>query len=152
MRRELGGYTGAEHQLGITAVYALLSDALLKRRELALASEFISKGLATAERTSERIFDGELLRLQAQALVAEGAVGAAADAQVVLDKALATARGQYARLLELRAARDLADLWRDQGKHDEARRLLAPIYGWFTEGFDTRDLKQAKTLIEALAS
>jgi predicted ATPase len=61
------------------------------------------------------------------------------------------AREQGAKSFELRAATSLARLWRDQGKHTEARDLLAPIYGWFTEGFDTRDLKEAKALLEELA-
>jgi predicted ATPase len=58
----------------------------------------------------------------------------------------------HRRLLELRAATSLARLWRDQGKHPEARGLLAPVYGWFTEGFDTRDLKEAKALLGELAT
>ncbi len=61
------------------------------------------------------------------------------------------ARGQRAKSLELRAATSLARLWRDQGKRTEARGLLAPIYGWFTEGFDTADLKEAKALTEELS-
>ena len=60
------------------------------------------------------------------------------------------ARAQEARSLELRAARDMARLWRDQGKREEARELLAPVYGWFTEGFDTLDLKEAKALLDEL--
>jgi predicted ATPase len=66
--------------------------------------------------------------------------------------ALAVARRQSAKFWELRAALDLARLWRDQGKRYEARDLLAPVYGWFTEGFDTRDLKEAKALLEELAA
>ncbi len=61
-------------------------------------------------------------------------------------------RQQQAKYRELRAAMSMARLWRDQGKRDEARELLAPVYGWFTEGFETRDLKEAKTLLEELAS
>ena len=60
--------------------------------------------------------------------------------------------GQRARLLELRASMSLARLWRDQGKVLQARELLAPVYGWFTEGFDTTDLKEAKALLEELSS
>ena len=67
-------------------------------------------------------------------------------------QALEVARAQGARLLELRAALSLARLWRDQGKVAQARELLAPVYGWFTEGFDTRDLKEAKALLEELAA
>jgi predicted ATPase len=66
-------------------------------------------------------------------------------------EALAVARRQQARSLELRAATSLARLWRDQGKRDEAHDLLAPIYGWFTDGFDTRDLKEAKALLDELS-
>ena len=73
------------------------------------------------------------------------------DAETCLERALAAARLQSARLLELRAAVSLARLWRDQGERAKARDLLSPIYNWFTEGFDTRDLKDAKALLDELA-
>jgi len=66
--------------------------------------------------------------------------------------ALSVALKQQAKSFELRAAMSLARLWRDQGKTADARELLAPVYGWFSEGFDTRDLKEAKALLEELAS
>jgi predicted ATPase len=66
--------------------------------------------------------------------------------------ALDVARRQSAKFWELRVANDLARLWRDQGKREEARELLAPVYGWFTEGFDTLDLKEGKALLEELAA
>ena len=72
--------------------------------------------------------------------------------QKYFERALAVARQQQAKSWELRAAMSLARLWRDQGKVQQARELLAPVYGWFTEGFDTRDLKEAKALLEGLAS
>jgi predicted ATPase len=65
-------------------------------------------------------------------------------------RAIEVARSQQTRTFELRAAMSLARLWRDQGKPQQARDLLAPVYGWFTEGFDTRDLKEAKALLEEL--
>jgi predicted ATPase len=68
------------------------------------------------------------------------------------ERALAVARKQQAKSWELRTAMSMARLWRDQGKPDEARELLAPVYGWFTEGFDTLDLKEAKALLDELAS
>jgi predicted ATPase len=71
---------------------------------------------------------------------------------VYFEGALAVARKQQAQSWELRAAKSMARLWRDQGKRDEARELLAPIYGWFTEGFDTLDLKEAKALLDELSS
>jgi predicted ATPase len=67
------------------------------------------------------------------------------------ERALAVARQQQAKSWELRASMSLARLWRDQGKVQQARELLAPVYGWFTEGFDTRDLKEAKALLQELA-
>jgi predicted ATPase len=71
-------------------------------------------------------------------------------AEASLRRALEVAELQCAKGWELRAATSLARLWHDQGKRDEARDLLAPVYGWFTEGFDTRDLKEAKALLEEL--
>jgi predicted ATPase len=72
-------------------------------------------------------------------------------AEAYFDHALAVARQQQAKSWELRAAMSMARLWRDQGKRAEARDLLAPVYAWFTEGFDTLDLKEAKALLEELA-
>jgi predicted ATPase len=73
-------------------------------------------------------------------------------AETHFDRALAVARQQQAKSWELRAAMSLARLWRDQGKVQQARELLAPVYGWFTEGFDTRDLKDANALLDELTS
>ena len=75
----------------------------------------------------------------------------AAKAEAYLEQALTVARRQQAKSWELRAAMSMARLWRDQGKPQQARELLAPVYGWFTEGFDTRDLKEAKALLDALS-
>jgi predicted ATPase len=71
-------------------------------------------------------------------------------AEADFERALSVARQQHAKSFELRAAMSLARLWRSQGKVQQARELLAPAYGWFTEGFDTRDLKEAKALLEEL--
>jgi predicted ATPase len=73
-----------------------------------------------------------------------------AKAEAYFERALAVAREQQAKSWELRAAMGLARLWRDEGKRQQARDLLAPVYGWFTEGFDTLDLKEAKALLEQL--
>jgi predicted ATPase len=73
-----------------------------------------------------------------------------AEAEACFQQALAVARRQQAKSLELQAAMSLSRLWQRQGKRAEARELLAPIYGWFTEGFDTADLQEAKALLEAL--
>jgi predicted ATPase len=75
-----------------------------------------------------------------------------AKAEAYFDRALAAARQQQAKSRELRAAMSMARLWRDQGKRTEARDLLAPVYDWFTEGFDTLDLKEANKLLDELSS
>jgi predicted ATPase len=76
----------------------------------------------------------------------------AVKAEACFEQALAVARQQQAKSWELRAAMSMARLWRDQGKPQQARELLVPIYGWFTEGFDTRDLKEAKALLDELTA
>jgi predicted ATPase len=82
--------------------------------------------------------------------VADRAQHFASEAEVYFGHALAIARAQQAKSWELRAAMSMARLWRDQGKRQQAHHLLAPVYGWFTEGFDTLDLKDAKSLLEQL--
>ena len=100
-------------------------------------------------RTEVRLFEAEFHRIEGELRSVAGEPGAGAEA--CFAAALAVARGQEARSFELRAATGLARLWRDQGKRTEARDLLAPIYGWFTEGFDTADLKDAKALLDEMA-
>jgi predicted ATPase len=124
-----------------------LCPAFLSSHNCEAALELIEEGLATTSRNSERIFESELYRLKARALLVRGAPDAEADAQSLLDQALRTARSQHAKALELRAALDTAQLWIDQGRREDALGLLAPVYAWFSEGFDTKDLKQAKALL-----
>jgi predicted ATPase len=93
--------------------------------------------------------DPELLRLKGELLIALDP-GAKADAEVAFCQAIDIAQRQSSKSWELRAATSMARLWRDQGKRGEARELLAPVYGWFTEGFDTLDLKKAGALLEQL--
>jgi class 3 adenylate cyclase/tetratricopeptide (TPR) repeat protein len=141
-------YRGAGYQLGITAVDVLWCPALLLRHQPEVALEVIEQGLATASHNSERIFEAELYRLKARVLLARDPAAAASAAQPLLKQALGIAKSQRARSLELRAAKDLAALWIDQGRRDEARDLLAPIHAWFKEGFETQDLGEAKALLD----
>jgi predicted ATPase/class 3 adenylate cyclase len=150
IRAALDEYRGAGYQLGITGLYVLLCPALLSSHKYEAALDLIEQGLATANRNSERIFEAELYRLKARALLVRGAPEARIEAQSLLDQALTTARSQHAKALELRATKDLAALWIDQGRRQEALDFLAPIYAWFTEGFDTQDLKVAKALLDQL--
>ncbi|MCA6104937.1 adenylate/guanylate cyclase domain-containing protein [Bradyrhizobium australafricanum] len=143
-------YRNAGYQLGITALYVLLSPALLSSRQREATLELIEQGLATTSRNSERIFEAELYRLKARVLLFDDVPGTCAEAQSLFERALTTARSQHAKALELRVAVDLGALWIDQGRRNEALDLLAPIYAWFAEGFETQDLKQAKALLDQL--
>jgi len=112
------------------------------------ALTLVSEALQIVKRTGERWFLAELNRHKGQLLLRQRHTE---GAEKLYSKALDIAKEQEAKLWELRAAVSLARLRRDQGHRDEARDLLAPVYGWFTEGFDTPDLKEAKALLDELS-
>jgi predicted ATPase len=107
----------------------------------------VDDALVIVERTGERWFEAELNRHKGELLLRQGHSEAAEE---VYRKALRIAEEQEAKLWELRAAASLARLRRDQGHHTAARNLLGRVYGWFTEGFDTPDLREAKALLDTL--
>ena len=111
----------------------------------------VSEAKTATETTKERWCESDIHRIAGDIamLLPKPDV---AEAEACFERALAIARAQQARSWELRAAMSMARLWRDQGRRAEAHDLLAPIYGWFTEGFNTRDLKEAKALLRTLAS
>ena len=113
------------------------------------AFTLLAEALQTIQRTGERWFAAELNRHKGQLLLRQGHSDAAEE---FYREALNISRTQEARLWELRAVSSLAQLWRDQGRRAEARDLFAPVWGWFTEGFETPDLKEAKALLEELGS
>jgi predicted ATPase len=108
----------------------------------------LHQAAALVEQTGERYVEAEIHRLEGNLLLAETG---SAEAEACYARALEVARGQEARSLELRAACDLARLWAERGDRTRAAELLAPVYAWFTEGFDTADLKEAKALLDGLA-
>ena len=110
----------------------------------------IDEAMAAVEATREKLWEADINRTAGD-IVLSLPQSDAAKAEAYFDRALAVARQQQAKSWELRAAMSLARLWRDQGKVQQARELLAPVYGWFTEGFDTRDLREAKALLGELA-
>jgi predicted ATPase len=112
------------------------------------AGRCISEAMTTIKTTGERWFEAEVCRIAG--LIAQTKMDIT-SAHAHFEHALTVARAQRAKSWELRAAMSLARLWRDQGKRREALELLAPVYGWFTEGFDTRDLREAKTLLDGLS-
>jgi predicted ATPase len=113
------------------------------------ARRCINKAMTVAETAKERWYEAEINRI-AGTIALNSPEPDATKAEAYFERALAVARAQQAKSWELRAAMSMARLWRDQGKRDEARNLLAPVYGWFTEGFDTLDLKEAKALLDEL--
>jgi predicted ATPase len=111
----------------------------------------IGEAMAAVETTKERWYEAEIHRVTGEIALKLPQLGSS-QAETYFERALTVARAQQAKSWELRAAMSMARLWLDQDMRDKARALLAPIYGWFTEGFDTRDLKEAKALLHALAS
>ena len=109
----------------------------------------LAEALTHTDTTGERWYEAELYRLKGELLLQQNSDNQA-EAETCFHKAIAIAQSQQAKSWELRAAMSLARLWQQQGKQAEAHELLAPIYGWFTEGFDTADLQEAKALLEAL--
>ena len=114
------------------------------------ARRCFGEAITTLEATKEKVWEAEVHRVAGEVALQAPAPDAV-EAETHFDRALSIARQQQAKSWELRAAMSMARLWRDQGKKQQARELLAPVYGWFTEGFDTRDLKEAKALLEELA-
>jgi predicted ATPase len=109
----------------------------------------LTEALTLVDKTGERWYEPELYRLKG-ALLLQQSSDNHTEAEHCFQHALDVARTQQAKSFELRTATSLAHLWQQQGKRAEAHALLAPVYGWFTEGFDTADLQEAKALLEAL--
>ena len=133
----------------------LLAEAYGKVGEAEQGLAALVEALAQVEQTGERWYEAELYRLRGELTLAQSSVQSLAssvqkEAEECFSKAIEIARRQQAKSLELRAVMSLSRLWQQQGKRDEARQMLAEIYGWFTEGFDTKDLQEAKALLEEL--
>jgi class 3 adenylate cyclase/predicted ATPase len=144
-------YQSTGSRVYLPIFWSHLSSAYAQIGKFDDAWRCIGEAMIAVETTNERWYEAEVIRVTGEiALLSSDPDGA--KAQTYFERALIVARKQQAKSWELRAAMSMARLWRDQGKQDEARDLLAPVYFWFTEGFDTRDLKEAKALIDALAA
>ena len=140
--------TGAETR---EAYYrALLAEAAWSGGKNAAGQQLLAEAFAAVQRTEERSWEAELYRLQGELLGQDAARPPPEGVEANLLRALEVARSQQAKSLELRAAMSLGRMWQKQGKRDDARSLLVPVYHWFTEGFDTADLQEAKALRDAL--
>ena len=128
-----------------------LTNAYAELAQFDDAWRCIGEAMTTPEKTKETWFEPEVYRTAGEVAL-KLARARCGESEDYFERALAVARQQQAKSWELRAAMSMARLWREQGKREEARELLAPVYGWFTEGFDTRDLKEAKALLDELAA
>jgi predicted ATPase len=142
--------TGAE--LSLSHWLGILTEVVRNLGQPEEGLMVLAEALAVVEKTQERYYAAELYRLKGALLVTLEDGGRQADGtpEACFQQALEIARSQHAKSWELRAATSLACLWQQQGKRQEAYDLLAPVYNWFTEGFDTADLKDAKALLDAL--
>ena len=139
--------TGATHWMYL----AFLARAYARSDQFDNAWRCIHEAMTAAETTKERWGEAEVHRAAGEIELMSPQADTTRAVQY-FKRALAVARAQQAKSWELRAAMSMARLWRDQGKRDKARDLLAPVYGWFTEGFDTLDLKEAKALLDDLVA
>jgi serine/threonine protein kinase/tetratricopeptide (TPR) repeat protein len=149
IREGLAAYlaTGTRHQYGY--YLALLAEALGEAGRKEEALQALSEALDFASQNKERYFESELYRLRGEALLKTGIV-AATDAERCFQQAIDIAKQQQAKSFELRAVISLARLWQKLDKRDDALRMVEGVYGWFTEGFDTPDLKEARALLKEL--
>jgi predicted ATPase len=147
LRRGLDAFRLTWTKVHVPYFTALLATACDIAGRIEEASTLLDDALQMTDRTGERWFAAEPIRYKGLLLLRQGHAEAG---EQLCQKALSIAREQEAKLWELRAAASLARLRRDQGRRAEAHDLLAPIYGWFSEGFDTPDLKEAKALLDDL--
>jgi predicted ATPase len=141
-------------------LFALLAEAYGHMEQPEAGLPVLAEALALVDKTGERWCEAELYRLTGELLLAQdgkrhrvqGTGPQWKAAETCFHQALDIARCQQAKSLELRTALSLSRLWQQQGKQGQVRELLAPIYGWFTEGFDTADLQETKALLEELGT
>jgi predicted ATPase len=137
---------------------ALLAEAYGQEGQVAAGLTVLTEAMALVDKTSERWWEAEMYRLKGELLLRSGVrelemrMPHAEAAAACFRQAIDIARHQQAKSLELRAAMSLAHLWQRQGKRTAGRELLAEVYGWFTEGFDTADLKAARARLEECTS
>jgi class 3 adenylate cyclase/predicted ATPase len=150
LRQGLAARQAAGAEVGLGHSPALLAEAYGRIGRVGEGLSLLGEVLRRAQKVEERYHEAELYRLNGELLLARDTAHDA-EAETNFQQALTVARRQQVKSLELRAAMSLARLWQQQGQRQEARDLLAPIYGWFTEGFDTADLREAKGLLDEWA-
>jgi predicted ATPase len=150
VRQGIADWRATGAAVWVPCLCTLLADVCAHLGHAADGLQALAEAHTLVEQYEECWWEAEVCRLRGVLLLRQPGTPQA-EAEAWLQRALDVARRQEAKALELRAVMSLSRLWQQQGKRAEARALLAPIYGWFTEGFDTADLQEAKTLLEALA-
>jgi predicted ATPase len=150
MRHGIAAIQATRTRLSLPRLLARLAEAYGNSGQAEAGLGVLAEALAEVGATGGRLYEAELYRLKGELLLRQ-AVPDTPQAEACFQQALAVAHGQQARSWELRAAISLSRLWQRQGQRAAARALLAPIYNWFTEGFDTADLQEARVLLEELA-
>ena len=148
LMRGLEAYRATGAGLALPYYLGILGDAYIQAGRPDDAREVLDEGLAIAERGDELCQRAELYRLKGELALRAGSQNG--DAEVYFRRAIGTAQHQLSKAWELRATTSLARLCQQRGRRDEARQMLSDTYGWFTEGFDTPDLKAAKALLNEL--
>ena len=165
MCQGLAAYRATGTETGQPPFLAWLAEAHKKVGQAEEGFTALAEALAIVNKTGERWYEAELYRLKGELTLQKLSVASSqlsvtnpqsptpnphAEAEACFQKAIEIARRQQAKSLELRASMSLSRLWQQQGKKEEARQMLAEIYNWFTEGFDTKDLQEAKALLAEL--
>src|SRR2546427_12405109 len=149
MRQGLAATRATRAEVLVPYSLALLGEACGHAAHADEGLRLLAEALAVADHNAERWYEAELYRLQGELLLARSP-NQHTEAASCFQQALNIAGAQHAKSWELRAAMSLSRLWQQQGKQADARQLLAEVYNWFTEGFDTADLQEAKALLEEL--
>ena len=148
-RQRFAAFRATGAALFVPYCCAVLADVAAHLGHTADGLQALAEAHTLMEQHEERVWEAEVCRLRG--VILRLPETPQAEAEACFQRALDVARRQEAKSLELRAAMSLGRLWQQQGKRAEARQLLAEVYGWFTEGFDTRDLREAKALLDELA-
>ncbi len=147
MQESLGAPDEKNVKFARPATQVLLADALVRTNDFELSLRYLDAAQEETDAGDDRWSESEIWRVRGDALHKSARED---DAEASYRRAIEIAHGQEAKTFELRAATSLAEFWRQKNRNSEAQKLLAPIYGWFTEGFDTADLKEAKALLDEL--
>jgi predicted ATPase len=150
IRQGIAAWRATGAALFVPYLSTLLADVFAHLGHPEDGLQALAEAHTLVEQHEERYWEAEVARLRGVILLRQTGTPQA-EAEIWLRRALDVARRQQAKSLELRAAMSLARLWQQQGKRTEAYELLAPVYGWFTEGFDTADLHEAKGLLDELS-